>query len=47
MENKAAEKAVSKLAKQPKVTKTVVDILSKDLEAIKELINRKDLIRKS
>ncbi|AMP99308.1 hypothetical protein AY601_2417 [Pedobacter cryoconitis] len=46
MENKAAEKAVTKLVKEPQVVKTIVDILSKDLEAIKELLNRKNLIRK-
>ncbi|RAJ36966.1 hypothetical protein [Pedobacter cryoconitis] len=47
MENKAPEKTVTKLVEEPKAVKTVVDILSKDLEAIKELLKRKDLTRKS
>ncbi|WP_367866427.1 hypothetical protein [Pedobacter sp. WC2423] len=46
MENKSAEKTVSKLAKEPHLVKTIVNILSKDLEAIKELLNRKDLTQK-
>jgi hypothetical protein len=46
MGNKTAEKTVSKLAKEPEVVKTIVDILSKDLEAIKELLNRKNLTEK-
>jgi len=46
MGNKTAEKTVSKLTKEPEVVKTIVDILSKDLEAIKELLNRKNLIEK-
>lgn len=46
MENKSAEKTVSKLAKEPQLVKTIVNILSKDLEAIKELLNRKDLTQK-
>ncbi|MBB5634792.1 hypothetical protein HDF26_002533 [Pedobacter cryoconitis] len=46
MENKTAEKAVSKLTKDPEIVKTIVDILSKDLEAIKELLNRKTLTEK-
>lgn len=46
MENKTAEKKISKLTKEPEVVKTIVDILSKDLEAIKELLNRKNLTEK-
>lgn len=46
MGNKTAEKTVSKLEKEPEVVKTIVDILSKDLEAIKELLNRKNLTEK-
>ncbi|WP_160292100.1 hypothetical protein [Pedobacter lusitanus] len=46
MENKTTEKSVSKLEKEPQVVKAIVDILSKDLEAIKELLNRKNLTDK-
>ncbi|MBB6502543.1 hypothetical protein [Pedobacter cryoconitis] len=46
MKQKTAEKTESTLVKEPEVVKTIVDILSKDVEAIKELLNRKKLTEK-
>jgi hypothetical protein len=46
MENKTAESAESPLTTEPVLVNAIVEILSKEVESIKELLGRKDLLEK-
>jgi len=47
MENKTADNTESLLAKDPELVQAIVEVLTKDMEAITALLEKKDLFEKN
>lgn len=43
MENKIADNTQTPLTTEPKLVEAIIEVLNKDMEAIKALLDRKDL----